>query len=56
VWTLNFGDGTLTHVDPATDMATTIDVGVVVAIESDGEDLWVARDGKRAGQVGRDQR
>jgi streptogramin lyase len=45
LWTLNFGDGTLTHVDPATDTATTIDVGVVVAIESDGEDLWVARDG-----------
>jgi DNA-binding beta-propeller fold protein YncE len=45
VWTLNFGDGTLTHIDPSTDAATTIDVGVVVAIESDGEDLWVARDG-----------
>jgi streptogramin lyase len=44
VWTLNFGDGTLTHVDPATASATTIDVGEVVAIESDGEDLWVARD------------
>jgi DNA-binding beta-propeller fold protein YncE len=45
VWTLNFGDGTLTHVDPSTDTATTIEVGVVVAIESDGQDLWVARDG-----------
>jgi streptogramin lyase len=45
VWTLNFGDGTLTHVDPSTETATTIDVGVVVGMETDGEDLWVARDG-----------
>jgi hypothetical protein len=45
VWTMNFGDGTLTHVDPSTDTASTLDVGEAVAIDSDGEDIWVARDG-----------
>jgi streptogramin lyase len=45
VWTLNLGDGTLTHVDPSTAAATTVDVGETVGFASDGVDLWVARDG-----------
>ena len=44
IWTMNFGDGTLTHVDPSTDTASTLDVGEVAGIASDGQDLWVARD------------
>ncbi len=44
VWTQNFGDGTLTHVDPLTDTSSIVDVGEVVGIASDGKDLWVARD------------
>jgi len=45
VWTMNFGDGTLTRVDPSIDAATTLDVGEAVAIACDGDDVWVARDG-----------
>jgi streptogramin lyase len=44
VWTQNFEDGTLTHVDPATDTAMTVDVGEVVGIATDGVAVWVARD------------
>jgi streptogramin lyase len=45
VWTLNLGDGTLSRIDPSSNKASTLDVGVVVGFASDGRDLWVARDG-----------
>jgi streptogramin lyase len=45
VWTMNFGDGTMTRVDPLTDAATTLDVGEAAAIACGGDDVWVARDG-----------
>lgn len=45
VWTLNLGDGTLSRIDPATNRATTMSIGVVVGVTGDGDDLWVAVDG-----------
>jgi DNA-binding beta-propeller fold protein YncE len=51
VWTMNFGDGTLTRVDPATDAATTLDVGEAVAIACDGDDVWVARNGNELARL-----
>jgi DNA-binding beta-propeller fold protein YncE len=51
VWTMNFGDGTLTRVEPATDAATTIDVGEAVAIACDGDDVWVARNGNELARL-----
>lgn len=46
VWTLNFGDGTLSRIDPGTGEVTVLDVGEVAGVASGGEDLWVARDQK----------
>jgi streptogramin lyase len=45
VWTLNFGDGSLSQIDPRSNKASRIGSGVVVGFTSDGRDLWVARDG-----------
>jgi streptogramin lyase len=45
VWIQSFEDGTLTRIDPLTSTASRVDVGEVVGIASDGDDLWVARDG-----------
>lgn len=45
VWVQNFGDGTLTHVDPTADTSSTGDIDEVAGVASDGTDLWVARDG-----------
>ena len=46
-WTMNFGDGSLSRIDPETDTAVTIDVGEVAGMASDGADIWVAVDGRR---------
>lgn len=46
VWTQNFGDGTLSRIDPVTSRATS-HLQEVVGAASDGEDLWVAVDGNR---------
>ena len=46
VWTMNFGDGTLSRVDPSADgpsIATTF-AGDAVGIAADGDDVWVAAD------------
>lgn len=51
VWTLNLEDGSLSRIDPATDRATTVRVGVAVGIASDGTDLWVAHDGRRLSRL-----
>jgi DNA-binding beta-propeller fold protein YncE len=44
IWTLNFGDGTLSVVDPSSNDARTIRVGKVVGVTSDHRDVWVAHD------------
>jgi hypothetical protein len=46
VWTENFGDGTLSRIDPMTSRATS-HLQEVVGAASDGEDLWVTVDGNR---------
>jgi len=46
VWTQNFGDGTLSRIDPVTSRATSR-LQEMVGAASDGEDLWVAVDGNR---------
>jgi streptogramin lyase len=45
VWTLDFGGGTLTRIDPTTNDATRVDVGEVAGMASDGENIWVAANG-----------
>jgi DNA-binding beta-propeller fold protein YncE len=50
-WTMNFGDGTLSLIDPETNSAATIDVGEVAGIASDGIDVWAAVDGRRIVKV-----
>lgn len=52
VWVQNFADGTLTHVDPSADTATTVRGGAVAGLASDGRDLWVARDGNVVAELG----
>jgi sugar lactone lactonase YvrE len=46
VWTMNFGDGTLSRIDPTADgPSTTITfAGDAVGIAADGDDVWVAVD------------
>jgi DNA-binding beta-propeller fold protein YncE len=46
VWTMNFGDGTLSRVDPTADgPSTTITFpGDAVGIAANGDDVWVAAD------------
>jgi len=51
VWTLNLGDGTLSRIDPATNRATTMSIGVVAGVTGDGDDLWVAVDGSTLGRI-----
>ena len=47
VWTLDLGDGALTRIDPVTYEPSTVRLaGDVVGMGSDGEDLWVAFDGR----------
>ena len=46
-WTMNFGDGSLSRIDPETNTAITVDVGEVAGLASDGRDIWVAVDGRR---------
>lgn len=50
-WTLNFGDGSLSRIDPTTNEATTVRIGVAVGIASDGTDLWVAYDGTKLARL-----
>lgn len=42
IWTLDFGEGTLSRIDPKTNKATTVSVGQGAGMASDGEDIWVA--------------
>lgn len=42
VWTLDFGEGTLSRIDPETNKATTVDVGEGAGMASGGEHIWVA--------------
>lgn len=46
VWTLNFGDGTLSRVDPSADgtSITTTFAGDAAGMAADGDDVWVAAD------------
>jgi streptogramin lyase len=47
VWTLDLGDGALTRIDPVSYQPSTVRLdGDVVGMGSDGEDLWVAFDGR----------
>jgi virginiamycin B lyase len=47
VWTLDLGDGALTRIDPVRDEPSTVRLdGDAVGMGSDGEDLWVAFDGR----------
>jgi streptogramin lyase len=45
VWTMQFGDGTLTMIDPETNEAAAVRVGEAAGIASDGDDIWVAANG-----------
>jgi sugar lactone lactonase YvrE len=45
VWTMEFGRGTLTRIDPASNKAAAIDIGEAAGMASDGEDIWVAANG-----------
>jgi streptogramin lyase len=51
IWTLSFADGTLSRIDPAGNDAPVVDVGEVVGIASDGNDLWVARNGNEVARL-----
>ena len=44
---MNFGDGSLSRIDPETNTAVSVDVGQVAGIASDGDDIWAAFDGRR---------
>jgi DNA-binding beta-propeller fold protein YncE len=45
VWTMNFGDGTLSRIDPEMNDVTGVDLGQAAGIASDGRDVWVAANG-----------
>jgi len=45
VWSLDFGDGTLTRIDPGSNTATAVDIGEAAGMASDGDDVWVAANG-----------
>jgi streptogramin lyase len=45
VWTLDFGDGTLSRIDPGANAAAHVDVGEAAGMASDGRDIWVAANG-----------
>jgi len=45
VWTMEFGQGTLARIDPATNKAAAIDIGEAAGMASDGDDIWVAANG-----------
>ncbi len=45
VWTMDFGEGTLTRIDPKTNDATRVDVGEVAGMASGGDDIWVTANG-----------
>jgi DNA-binding beta-propeller fold protein YncE len=45
VWTMEFGQGTLSRIDPASNKAAAIDIGQAAGMASDGEDIWVAANG-----------
>jgi DNA-binding beta-propeller fold protein YncE len=45
VWTMEFGEGTLARIDPATNKATSVDIGEAAGMASDGDDIWVAANG-----------
>jgi len=42
---VEFGQGTLTRIDPASNKAAAIDIGQAAGMASDGEDIWVAANG-----------
>ncbi len=42
VWTLDFGEGTLSRIDPATNGAVHVDIGEAAGMASDGDDVWLA--------------
>ena len=44
IWTMNFGDGTLSVIDPSSNQGQTVRVGEVVGMTSDSRDVWVAHD------------
>lgn len=47
VWTLDLGDGALTRIDPVRNQPSTVRLdGDAVGMGGDGEDLWVAFDGR----------
>jgi streptogramin lyase len=45
VWTLDFGEGTLSRIDPGTNAAAHVDLGEAAGMASDGSDIWVAANG-----------
>jgi DNA-binding beta-propeller fold protein YncE len=45
IWTLEFGEGTLSRIDPETNKATRVDVGEAAGMASGGEDVWLAANG-----------
>jgi len=46
VWTMQFGDGKLARIDPETNEAVPYSVGEAAGMASDGDDIWVAANGK----------
>jgi DNA-binding beta-propeller fold protein YncE len=51
VWTLDFGKGTLSRIDPETNKASTVDVGEAAGMTSGGDDIWVAANGNTLVQL-----
>jgi streptogramin lyase len=45
VWTMEFGQGTLARIDPASNKAAAVDIGEAAGMASDGDDIWVAANG-----------
>jgi streptogramin lyase len=45
VWTLDFGEGTLSRIDPERNVAVHVDVGEAAGMASDGSDIWVTANG-----------
>jgi YVTN family beta-propeller protein len=45
VWTMEFGDGTLSRIDPESNKRTAVDIGQAAGMASDGNDIWVAANG-----------
>jgi streptogramin lyase len=60
VWTMEFGQGTLARIDPATNKAAAVDIGEAAGIASDGDHIWVAANGNTLvrldGESGRRER